>query len=170
MTEIVNKVANSKIFTLDMEDFLPKSEEIITFDLKDYLFQGIVLKEKEFRTALKALDWTVYENKCVLVTCTADAILPIWSYMLVTTYLNDVAKAVGHTKVSLLNDVLKKEVAKQHDEINLADRPIVIKGCSNIEEKENLYLEATKLLMPFAKSLMYGEPCSTVPIFKQKKK
>lgn len=170
MTEIVNKVANSKIFTLDMEQFLPKKESILTFDLKGYLFQGIVLKEKEFRTALKEFDWSIYENKCVLVTCSTDAILPIWAYMLVTTYLQDTALSVGQTHVSILNDVLRKEVEKQHSEINLQDRPIVIKGCSNIDEKENLYLEATKLLMPYAKNLMYGEPCSTVPIFKRKKK
>lgn len=170
MTEIVNKVAQSKIFTLDMEDFLPKADDIIVFDLKDYLFQEMVLREKDFRTALKELDWSFYKDKAVIITCSVDAILPIWSYMLVTTYLEGVAKVVGQSKISIFNEILRKKVLNTHEEINLQDRPIVIKGCSNIEEKENLYLEATKLLLPYAKSLMYGEPCSTVPIYKKKKK
>lgn len=167
--EIVNKVSQSKIVTIDMEDFLPLEQDLVMFDIADYLFQGIVLREKEFRTALKEMDWSVYENKHVLVQCSADAILPIWSYMLVVTYLDGIAKSSSHSKTGIYLTILRTEIEKIHQEVDLRDRPIVIKGCSNIPEKESLYLEATKLLMPYGKTIMYGEPCSTVPIYKRKK-
>jgi len=117
MNEIVNKVAQSKIFTLDMEDFLPRASDILVFDLKDYLYQEMVLREKDFRTALKEFDWSIYKDKCVLVTCSIDAILPIWSYMLVTTYLKDVALVVGQSSISILNELLKNETLRQKSNV-----------------------------------------------------
>lgn len=169
MDEIINKVAQSKIFTLEMEDFLPLEKDLAVFDIADYLFQGIVLKEKDFRAALKEMDWSRFKDRCVLVFCSADAILPIWSYMLVVTHLEGIARASSHSKTGLYLEILGTEIQKIHQKVDLTDRPIVIKGCSNIPEKESLYLEATKRLMPYAKTIMYGEPCSTVPIFKKKK-
>lgn len=169
MTEIVNRVANSKIVSFDMEDYLPKKSEIVTFDLADYLFQGMVLREKDFRQELKAMDWSVYEGKYVLVTCSADAIVQIWAYMLVASYLGGVAKFQAQNEETLFVDVLKASIEQLHVETDLTDKPVVIKGCSNIPFKESLYLEATKGFLPYAKSIMYGEPCSMVPVFKKKK-
>jgi len=169
MEEIVNKVANSKIVTLDMEELLPTREELVIFDLADYLFQGLVLREKDFRMALKELDWSVYQEKDVIITCTADAIVPIWAYMLVSTYLDGVASEIAQTEEPLFLAILEKKVQEQHELLDLTDRPIVIKGCASIPFKESLYLKITQLVKPFAKTIMYGEPCSTVPIYKKKK-
>ena len=167
MSEIVNRVASSKIVSFDMEEFLPKESEIVTFDLADYLFQGMVLREKDFRQALKALDWSVYQDKHVLVTCSVDAIVQIWAYMLVSSYLANVAKAHAQTKESLYVEQLRLAIDELKSTTELTDKPVVIKGCSNIPFKETLYLEATKAFLPYAKSIMYGEACSFVPLYKK---
>jgi len=169
MEEIVNKVANSKIVTLDMEELLPTKEELVVFDLADYLFQGLVLREKDFRTSLKELDWSIYQDKYVIITCSADAIVPIWAYMLVTTYLDGLVLDLAQTEEPLFLSILEDKIKEQHELLDLTDRPIVIKGCANIPFKESLYLKITQLVKPFAKTIMYGEPCSTVPIYKKKR-
>jgi len=170
MSEIVNKVAQSKIFTFDMEEVLPSLDDIVYFDLKDFLFQGLVLREKQFRGDLKEIDWNQYQDQIVIVKCSADAIVPIWAYMLVETYLLPVVAHVGNNEQSLFSQIIARSIEEIDNEINLSDRPIVIKGCSNVPFKEHVYMEATKFLLPFSKSLMYGEPCSTVPIYKKRKK
>lgn len=163
---IVNKVAESGLITLDLEQFYPKDETVL-FDLKDYLYMGLVLKEKEFRDALKKTDWENYRNKYVGVVCSADAIIPMWAYMLVSSYLQPVAKdvVVGDqqqvNKTVFLKNILNIDVSQ------FADQRIVVKGCGDIPIDEFAYLEITKLLRPVAKSIMYGEPCSTVPIYKR---
>jgi Protein of unknown function (DUF2480) len=166
--EIINKVTQSPIFTYDMEHVLPKKNEVILFDLKPFLWQEIALKEKDFRLALKALDWQKFHKKAVLVSCTADAIIPIWAYMLVITYLAQVEAIGATTEQAVYVDFLTHDLEKTIAEEKLKDRPVVIKGCSNIPFKEELYLQATKLLVTNSKSIMYGEPCSTVPIYKRK--
>lgn len=165
--EIVNKVAESGIVTLDLEKYFPK-EETAVFDLKDHLFMGLILKEKEFREALKKLDWELYRNKSVAITCSADAIIPVWAYMLVTSYLQPVAKSVivGDEKELLKNIYINNLSKIDIDEFR--DKKIVIKGCGDLPVGDFAYAEATRLLLPYAKSIMYGEPCSTVPIFKRK--
>lgn len=164
---LINKVTESSIVTLDLEECLPK-EEIVLFDLKDYLFMGLVLKEKDFREALKNLDLSVYTNKPVAVTCSADAVIPVWAYMLVASYLQPVAKDILFgTKEDLKNKLLLKNIGSLSIG-DFADKRVVIKGCGEFPVGEAAYLEATKLLRPVAKSIMYGEPCSTVPIFKKK--
>jgi len=164
---IVNKVASSGLITLNLEDFLPK-EEAMVFDLKDHLFMGLILKEKDFREALKTLDWSVYANKDVAITCSADAIIPLWAYMLVTTYLQPVA----HTIYVGTADELQKHLLLQNiSAIPVAeytDQRIVVKGCGDIPIGAFAYAEITKVLLPVVKSIMYGEPCSTVPIYKKK--
>jgi len=165
--EIINKVAQSQLVTIDLETYYP-AEEIAVFDMKPHLFMELILKEKEFRAALQNNDWLVYQNKIVAVTCTADAIIPMWAYMLVTSYLQPVAKEVVYGDV----DTVKQQLFLQRIEaINVEafiDKRIVIKGCGDIPIGEFAYLAITKKLMPVVKSLMYGEPCSTVPIFKRK--
>ena len=167
MSEIIsNKVAESGLITLNLENYYPKGETAV-FDLKDFLFMGLILKEKDFREALKNEDWEKYRDKDVAITCTADAIIPIWAYMLVVSYLQPVAKDV------VMGD--KKErhrllFLKNIGQINIeefADKRIVIKGCGDIPVGEFAYAEITKLLRPVAKSIMYGEPCSTVPVYKK---
>lgn len=163
----VNKVAASGILTLDLEKYLPAGD-IVTFDLKDHLFMGLILKEKDFREALKNLDWTPYQDKAVAITCSVDAIIPVWAYMLVTTYLQPVAKDVF---VGTAAELQKHLFLKNLSAINVSeytDQRVVIKGCGDVPIDAYAYAEITKLLRPVTKSIMYGEPCSTVPVYKKK--
>ena len=165
---IINKVAESGLITLDLEQYLPPANNVVLFDLKDYLFMGLILKEKDFRTALQELDWTKYQDKYVAVTCTVDAVIPVWAYMLLAAYLQPVAKdVVFGNEEDLKKQVLIKNL-QQLDVSPYADQRIVVKGCGDIPVGDHAYLEITKKLRPIAKSIMYGEPCSTVPIFKKK--
>lgn len=164
---IINKVAESGIITIDLETWYPK-EETIVFDMKDYLFMGLILKEKDFREALKNKDWLEFTNKNVAITCTADAIIPVWAYMLVASYLQPIAAnlIMGDEK-----ELHKSVFLKNLSTINVndyIDKRIVIKGCGETPIADYVYMEITKLLRPVVKSIMYGEPCSTVPVFKKK--
>ena len=167
MDQVINKVSESSLITLNLEDYFPK-EEVVLFDMKDYLFMGLILKEKDFREALKNLDLTQFNNKSVAVTCSVDAVIPIWAYMLVASYLHPVAKTVIFgTMEELKRQLLLKNISAI-DPAEFVDKRVVIKGCGELPIGEAAYLEATKLLRPVVKSIMYGEPCSTVPIFKKK--
>jgi len=167
MEEIVNKVAQSGLITLDLEDYYPK-EEIVVFDMKEHLFMEMILKEKDFRAKLQAWDWEQYRNKIVAITCTVDAVIPFWGYMLVMTYLEPVAHfAAFGTKAELHQVQFMKNLAAI-DVNEYADQRIVIKGCGDKGAGEAAYVEITRLLRPVVKSMMYGEPCSTVPIYKKK--
>ena len=164
---IVNKVAESGLITVDPADYYPK-EDVKTFDLKDFLHMGMILKEKEFRQSLKDLDWEQYRDKNIAVTCTADAIIPVWAWMVVATYLQPVA---GEILVGNEKELHKLIFLKNLSQINVnefADKRIVVKGCGDTPIGEFVYLELTRLLQPVAKSIMYGEPCSTVPVYKKK--
>jgi hypothetical protein len=164
---IVNKVAESGIITLNLEDYYPK-EEIAVFDLKDYLFMGLILKEKDFRSAMQSIDWQQFKGKNVAITCTADAIIPMWAHMLVASYLQPVAKEVafGNEK-DLITNVLLKKLAAVNGE-DFAGKRVVVKGCGDVQIPETAYVEITNKLRPHAKSIMYGEACSTVPVYKKK--
>ena len=163
----INKVAESGIITLDPSIFVPVGETAV-FDMKDHLFMGLILKEKDFREALKTLDWDQYRNKNVAVTCTADAIIPVWAYMLVAANLQPIAREIvmGDEK-ELQHQLCLANISK----INIndfEDKRVVIKGCGEIPIGDFVYMELTKLLRPVVKSIMYGEPCSTVPVYKKK--
>jgi hypothetical protein len=165
--EIVNRVAASALEELNLEDYYPK-EEIVVFDLKPYLFMELILKEKDFREALQNTDWTVYQGKVVAVTCTADAIIPMWAYMLAASYLQPVATdVVFGTSETALKELFLKKISSI-DVNQFLDKRVVVKGCGDLPVGEYAYLEITKLLRPVVKSIMYGEACSTVPIFKKK--
>ncbi len=162
----INKVAESGIITLNLEDYYPK-EAIKLFDMKDYLFMGLILKEKDFREALKEMDLSVYNNKIVALTCSADAVIPIWAYMLVASALQPVAKEIIFgNEADAVKNILVKNIASIPVQ-EFADKRIVIKGCGELPVTESAYIEITKLLRPMAKAIMYGEPCSTVPVFKK---
>jgi hypothetical protein len=166
---IVNKVAQSGLLTLDLETFYP-ADDIATFDVKDYLFMELILKEKEYRETLKNMDWRIYENKIVAITCSADAIIPLWAYMLAVTYLQPFAKDILFgTSEEVLQSLYLKNLG-QIDAKEYEDKRVVIKGCGDKKIPEAAFVEITKKLRPFAKSIMYGEPCSTVPIFKRNSK
>lgn len=165
--EIRNKIVESGIITLDLEKFFPE-HEVVLFDIKDYLFMQMILKEKDFREALKTHNWDQYQNKNVGIVCTADAIIPLWAYMLITTYLQPVANFVG---VGDKEEIQKRLMLKRISEINtadFADARVVIKGCGDLNISDYAYAEMTRLLLPVVKSIMYGEPCSTVPVYKRK--
>ena len=164
---IVNKVASSGLITLNLEDYLPKEEQVV-FDLKDHLFMGLILKEKDFREALKNLDWSVYADKNVAITCSVDAIIPLWAYMLVTTYLQPVAKNIYVGTVEEMQKHLFLASIRAIKAEEYQGQRIVVKGCGDLPIGAFAYAEITNILLPHVKSLMYGEPCSTVPIYKKK--
>jgi Protein of unknown function (DUF2480) len=163
----INKVAESGLLTIDLESYYPKGETAV-FDLKEYLFMGMILKEKDFREALKNTDWSVYKDKNIALTCSADAIIPVWAWMLAATYLQPVAKEIimGDEKELHKTLFLKNIAGINFNEF--ADKRVVIKGCGETPIGDYVYMEITKLLRPVVKSIMYGEPCSTVPVFKKK--
>ena len=165
--EIINKVAGSGLLTLDLEDYFPK-QQIAVFDLKNHLFMELILKEKDFRAALQSHDWSQYTGKIVAVTCTADAIIPLWAYMLVATYLEPVAHDIyfGDEKNALQQAFLK--TLNGLDTTPFVDQRVIVKGCGDIGVGEFAYLEITRKLRPVARSIMYGEACSTVPIYKKR--
>ncbi|NET35482.1 MAG: DUF2480 family protein [Cyanothece sp. SIO1E1] len=166
---LVNKVAASGLITIKLEEFLPK-ESIVELDLKDYLFHGLILKEKDFRTALKEMDWSQFDGQVLTVYCSTDAIIPMWAYMLVATYATPHAHTVFQgTKDEFLRHALYQRLDKIDYE-QYEDQRLVIKGCGDEPVPASAYLEITRRLQPIAKSIMYGEPCSTVPIYKQKRK
>ena len=169
MTEpFVNKVAESGIITIDLEQFYPV-EEVVVFDLKDYLFMGLILKEKEFRQALKELDVSAFQNKIVAVTCSADAIIPMWAYMLVVAALKRVSVSVNYGTAELVTQKVLLENIQAIQPSAYADKRVVIKGCGDKKISEAAYLTITDRLLPHVQSIMYGEPCSTVPLYKSKK-
>lgn len=165
---IVNKVADSALQTIDLEAWIP-TEEPVVFDLKDFLFMGLIVKEKEFRAALQQTDTTIFNEKLVLVTCSADAIIPMWAYMLVASLLQPIAKDVQLASKEEWKKRTLLEAIAALDISVYKDQRVVIKGCGAEPVPEAAYLEITSRLRPVAKSIMYGEPCSTVPIFKQPK-
>ena len=163
----VNKVAESGIITLNLEDYFPK-DDVVVFDMKDHLFMGLILKEKDFREALKTLDTTIYENKIVALTCSADAVIPMWAYMLVASLLQPIAtEIIFGTETYAKENVLLRNI-ETIDSSAYNDARVVIKGCGELPIGEVAYIGITKKLRPVAKSIMYGEPCSTVPVFKKK--
>lgn len=165
--EFINKVAESGLITLDLEAYYPKGETMV-FDLKGFLFMELILKEKDFREKLKTHDWEQYRDKFVAIVCTADAIIPVWAYMLVAAQLQPVAQEVvlGDEKELHKKIFLDRIAAINADDY--LDKRVVVKGCGELPIGEFAYLEITKKLRPVAKSIMYGEPCSTVPVYKKK--
>jgi len=168
MSEIINRIANSSIATIDLEEYSPSGERMV-FDLKEYLFMELVLKETDFRKALKELNWTVYKDKFVAIHCSADAIVPTWAFMLVATYLDGVADAYVIGDKDALEQYIFHEALNKINPEDYSGRPVVVKGCSNIPVPLFAYGEIIRLLKGVAKSIMFGEPCSTVPLYKRRK-
>lgn len=167
MSEIVNRVAQSSIITINLEEIYPKEDRVV-FDISSFLFQGLVLREKEFRSSLKEIDWEKYSNKWVAIFCSADAIVPNWAFMLVGTYLDTVSKGYAIGSLDQLEIVIAERLISEINPNDYLDRPVVIKGCSDLAIPLYAYGRIVERIQPYAKSIMYGEPCSTVPLFKKK--
>ncbi len=163
---LVNRVANSGIITINLEEYYPK-EEIVIIDIKDYLYMKLILKEKDFRAALKEYDWNTLEGKILLIDCTADAIIPTWAYMLISAYAAPYAKIIWQgTTAEFLKHHYNQHISAI-DGAQYEQKRVVIKGCSNLPVPPHAYTAVVHKLQPFAQSIMFGEPCSTVPIFKR---
>jgi len=168
MEIIVNKVAESGLITLDLAPYLPDEARLATFDLKPFLFREMILREKDYRAALQQYEWSQLTGKYINITCTADAIIPVWAYMLAAQYLIPIAQTVYFgTKTELINHLIIGAI-NNIDTAEFADQRVVIKGCGDIHIPEAAYVAITTRLQPVVKSLMYGEPCSTVPIYKKR--
>jgi len=167
--EIINRVANSPLVTFNLEDYYPRGERVL-YDIKDNLFQEMILREKDFRAFVKEHDWSQYADKYVALTCSVDAIVPTWAYMLLVTKLEPHAKMVVFGGLDTLETVLFKEALGQVDFTEFEDTKVVVKGCGDLPVPEFAYTEVTRLLRPYAATIMYGEPCSTVPLYKKTKK
>jgi len=163
-----NKVAESGILSIDLASLLP-SNEIIVFDIKPYLFMELILKEKEFRAALLTTDWTIYQDKVVGIVCSADAIIPMWANMLIVSALNPFVKAVYFGDENKVREQLLLENIGSLNINEFTDQRVVIKGCGDTPIGESAYIAITQKLRPVVKSIMYGEPCSTVPVYKRSK-
>lgn len=169
MEEIVNRVAKSPLVSIDLEDYLHKGDKVI-FDLRDVLFQGMILRERDFRTFIKENNWSTYQDKNVGLICSADAIVPTWAYMLLVTKLKEFANTVTYGDEDAIEKAaIDQAIEKCLEDQVLEDKKVVIKGCGDIKNIEYAYTRITEKLFPKVNSLMYGEPCSTVPIFKRKK-
>lgn len=165
---LINKIAESGLLTLDLEKYYSE-DEVIAFDLKDYLFMELILKERDYREALKNLDWSIYQNKIVAICCSTDVIIPLWAYMLAVTYLEPYTKDIYYGNDTEVQDMLLLQNIKKIDTKEFAGKRVVVKGCGDRKVPQSAYIEITKILRPVAKSIMFGEPCSTVPIFKAPK-
>ncbi|HNS13410.1 MAG TPA: DUF2480 family protein [Bacteroidia bacterium] len=164
---IINKVAQSGIITIDLSELIVPGERVL-FDLKPWLFEAMILKEKDFREHIANHDWSQYKDKFVALSCTADAIVPTWAYMLITVKLEPVVgELVVGDLMQLEHELFKKSLAQLNPE-NYRDQRVVIKGCSTKQVPLSAYVELTAFLTPVVKSIMYGEPCSTVPVYKRK--
>lgn len=166
--EIINRVAKSPLVTFNLEDYYHQGERIV-LDIKDQLYQGVILKEKDFREFVKIQDWSLYKGKNVAITCSVDAIVPTWAYMLLSIQLAPYAHAVVFGGKEDLDSYLFTKALSGVDVEEFRDKKVVIKGCSKYEVPASAYVEIVRLLQPVVMSLMYGEPCSTVPLYKKRK-
>ena len=165
-SELINKIANSPLITLDMEQYAPVMN-FAAFDLKDYLFHGLILKEKDFREALKAFDWSQFEGKDLIVYCSTDAIIPMWAYMLITTCAMPFSSAIYQQNEADYRSMRWVDTIRSLDLSMYDGKKMIIKGCSENPIPPAAYAMITARLLPIASSIMFGEPCSTVPVYKK---
>ncbi|MFK7781522.1 DUF2480 family protein [Psychroserpens sp.] len=167
--DIINRVAQSQLVVIDLEDFYPQGKRV-QFDIKDWLYEGFVLREKEFRQQVKNHDWSQYQNQYVALMCSTDAIIPAWAYILITIELASYSKKTIIGDLNILETSIYQDIVSDLDLGLYQDKPIIIKGCSHKPVPDNAYVLLSEVLQPVAKSIMYGEACSSVPLFKKKKK
>ena len=166
--QIINKVANSALITFNLEDYYEPGERVL-LDIKDQLYEGLILREKDFRDFIKIHNWAQYENKLMAITCSTDAIVPTWAYMLLAIALKPFARRVIFGSLQELEIENYRNALSKIQWSDFKDAKIVIKGCSKVDVPVAIYVEVVNQLKPYAGSLMFGEPCSTVPLFKKSK-
>lgn len=166
--EIINRVANSKLKTIDLEEMYPKGERIL-FDIKDWLFEDLILREKEFRAAVKSHNWEQYQNQYIAIVCSTDAIIPSWAFMLVASAVAVYAKKTVIGNLETLETAIFQEIIDQKDFSEYQNLPIIIKGCSEKPIPESAYSFLIEKLLPVVSSIHFGEACSSVPLYKSKK-
>jgi hypothetical protein len=166
--EIVNRVAKSPLINIDLEEFYPEGKRVL-FDIKDWLYEGIILKEKDFRASVKNHDWSQYVDSYVALTCSEDAIIPSWAYLLLTTELTPYAKKVVVGDLELLETVIFQEVISSLDISEFKDKPVIVKGCADKPIPPSAFSFLIERIQPIVKNILYGEACSTVPLYKKKK-
>lgn len=164
---LVNKVAQKAIITLDLEQYFPKQEDIAVIDLKDYLFKGLILKEADFRDAVKNTDWKQYQDKYVAVHCSTNAIIPMWAYMVLSAELTPFAKDIANTNAEHAAEVFLYRNLAALDMAQFAGQRVVVKGCGDRQIPEAAFVQIAQQLAKTARVIMYGEPCSTVPVYKK---
>jgi hypothetical protein len=164
---IINRVANSPLITIDLEDYYPKGNRIL-FDIKDWLLEGLVLREKDFREQISLHDWSQYQDSYVALTCSTDAIVPGWAFMLISIHLQPFAKKTVIGDLEGLETSIYQDIIHDLDVSPFQDKPLIIKGCSKKPVPQNAYIMLSNKLKPIAKSIMYGEACSSVPLYKSK--
>lgn len=167
MGEIVNRVAKSPLVTIDLEDYYPEGRRMV-FDLKDFLYEELILKEKDFRESLKDHDWSQYQDAYVAMDCSTDAIIPSWAFLLVATYLQPYAKKIVKGNLVDLETSVYQEIIRNLDVSQLEGKKIIVKGCSRKPVPDAAYIQLIEKIQPEIQSLMYGEACSTVPLLKKK--
>jgi Protein of unknown function (DUF2480) len=165
--EIINRVANSKLVTVNLEDYYPKGNRVL-FDIKDWLLEGLVLREKDFREQALQFDWSQFQDCYVALTCSTDAIVPAWAFMLLSIHLQPYAKKIIIGNLDALETAIYQDIINALDVSEFQDKPLIIKGCSKKPVPQNAYIMLANKLKPIAKSIMYGEACSSVPLFKNK--
>ena len=166
--EIINRVANSKLKTFDLEEIYPEGKRVV-FDIKNWLFQEMILKEKDFRASVKDHDWSQYKDAFVAVTCSVDAIIPSWAFMLIASEITPFAKKVVIGNLNLLETVLYQELISSIDFTDFTNAPVIIKGCADKPIPDSAFAFLIAKLQPIARSILFGEACSTVPLYKAKK-
>ena len=167
MDEIINKVAQSSLEVFDLEDYFP-DEHVVQLDISQWLFEGFLLKEKDFREQLKNFAWTIYQDKYVGINCSTEAVLPAWAFSLVAVYLNPVALKVINGNLEAITIVWYEDILSKVDYSTYKDKPVILKGCSKKQVPQEVYTLAIQKLMPHAKTIMFGEACSAVPLYKRK--
>jgi hypothetical protein len=166
--EIVNRVAKSNLITIDLEDFYPEGKRIV-FDISKWLFEGLILREKDFREKVEQYDWNLFKDCYVALTCSTDAIIPSWAYLLIATKMSPFTKKVVVGNLELLETVIFQEIISNINTKDYINKPVIIKGCANKPIPPSASVQLIEKLIPFAKTIMFGEACSSVPLFKAKK-
>ena len=166
--EIINRVAKSNLITINLEDYYVQGHRT-NLDIKDWLDQELVLKEKEFREKLKSFDWSQYKNHFVALQCSSNAIIPAWAYLLIQTYLHGIAKKVVVGSIETLESIIYDYTIENLNLDHCKNKPVIVKGCSDKIVPQNAYVKLVNKLQPIAKSIMYGEACSSVPLYKKRK-
>lgn len=166
--EIINKVAQSNLITIDLEEHYPRGKRIL-LDVAQWLYEGLILKEKDFRENLKNYNWSQYQDSYVALNCSTDAIIPSWAYLLITTYLSPFTAKVVVGNLELLETSIFQDIINNLEVSEFRDKPVIIKGCANKPIPPTASIQLIEKLQPVVKSLMFGEACSTVPLFKKKR-